>query len=162
MPVSRTKRAQVAERRRQNIELRTAGQSWDAIAAQLGYSSRGAACQDFGRALKERLAEQADAVDHFREVELERLDALQRKAWAVLDGAHLMLHAGEPVRVEGADGRMVTLRDHTPALQAIDRLLKIAERRSKLLGLDAPTQVEHEGGVTVRYEIDGVDLGALS
>ncbi len=34
------------------------------------------------------------------------------------------------------------LRDRAPVLAAIDRLLKIEERRAKLLGLDAPVRAE--------------------
>ena len=38
------------------------------------------------------------------------------------------------------------LLDDGPVLQAVDRLLKIADRRAKLLGLDAPKRVEVSDG----------------
>jgi hypothetical protein len=37
---------------------------------------------------------------------------------------------------------------------AIDRLLKIEERRAKMRGTDAPEKVEHSGSVTQRSEIE--------
>jgi hypothetical protein len=53
------------------------------------------------------------------------------------------------------------LLDDAPVLAAVDRLLKVQERRAKLLGLDVPVkrQVEVDGGL--RYEVVGVDLDQL-
>ncbi len=160
MPVSRVKRAQIAERRRRCVELRIEGKQFTEIADILGYGSRGAACQDFGRALKERLAEQAEAVDQYRELELERLDALQRAAWAVLAKRHVLVQGGKVVRYADDDGaEEVPLEDDGPTLAAIDRLLKIAERRARLLGLDSPVKIDQGG--TVTYVIENVDMSKL-
>ena len=63
-----------------------------------------------------------ESADKLRMIELDRLDRMQ----AVL-----------AKRVNDGD------------LGAIDRWLKIAERRAKILGLDAPTKVEQSGEVTV-------------
>jgi len=75
---------------------------------------------------------------------------LERNHFTVTQGGQVVYHGGE------------ALVDDAPVLAAIDRLLKIDEqrrrvdeRRSKLLGLDMPTKVEHSGGVT--YEIIGVN-----
>jgi len=46
-----------------------------------------------------------------------------------------------------------------PVLAANDRLLRIQERRAKLLGIEAPTQIVTDA--TVRYEIVGVDIDKL-
>lgn len=46
------------------------------------------------------------------------------------------------------------------AFSATDRLLKIHERRARLWGIDAPVQGQTE--MTVRYELVGVDLEALT
>lgn len=157
------KRAQVAERRTAAIALRAEGRSWDEIAAQLGYKTRGAACQDVSRALEVRLQEQNDQIDHLRAIELERLDAMEREVWVVLRARHVKVSGANIVREDGEDGEPgEPLIDDAPVLAAVDRLNRISERRSKLLGLDAPAHVEHDGQVTVRYQIDGVDLGALS
>jgi hypothetical protein len=72
--------------------------------------------------------------DALHRMELERLDDLERRAREVMDGERVLL--------------------------AIDRLLRIGERRAKLLGLDAPVQAK--AGVAVRYELVGVDVAQLT
>ncbi|GAA2395473.1 hypothetical protein GCM10010404_61300 [Nonomuraea africana] len=59
------------------------------------------------------------------------------------------------------DGRGEPLEDDAPVLAAIDRMLKIQERRAKLLGLDIPVKQLVGGDVTVTYQFEGVDLGEL-
>src|SRR5699024_8410222 len=87
----------------------------------------GASYRDIGNALgcstvtamndcKEALAEiPMQQADEMRTVELSRLDLLQRAVW------------GKAIKGD---------------LQAVDRALKIIDRRAKLLGLDAPQQVQ--------------------
>jgi hypothetical protein len=58
----------------------------------------------------------------------------------VLEAEHHVTQVGRLVR--GPDGE--PLRDHGPTLAAIDRLLKIMERRAKLVGLDAPVRARVE------------------
>lgn len=70
------------------------------------------ALQDCKEALADIPAQQADEM---RTVELSRLDRLQRAVW--------------PRAVKGD-------------LQAVDRAIKIIDRRAKLFGLDAPQQVQ--------------------
>lgn len=125
-------RIDVAERRTKAINLRRDGHTWEDIATQLGYADRGAACKDVSRALAARLAEQGQAADEAREIELERLDDLWRRALAVLTAQHEVIYQGEATGIP----------DDGPSLAAIDRLLRISDRRAKLLGLDAPTRVE--------------------
>jgi hypothetical protein len=62
-------------------------------------------------------------------------------------------------RLDDLEERMRALVERDPTA-ATDRLLKIADRRAKLLGLDAPLQVQQQQ--TVRYEIVGVDPSALT
>ncbi len=123
--------------------MRIAGADWQQIADQFGYASRGAACKDVTRALEARLIEQHTSVEMLRQTELIRLDALTREAWAVMKRRHVTVSAGQVVMV--VDERTHTetpLVDDKPTLDAIDRLLKIQDRRAKLLGLDAPKKVE--------------------
>jgi hypothetical protein len=63
------------------------------------------------------------------------LDELTRKAFEVLDATHYV-HTPAGKLVYGPDGH--PLVDPMPALYAIDRLLRIDERRARLFGLDAP------------------------
>lgn len=125
-------RAEVAQRRAAAIQLRIQGATWQAIADELDYGSRQEACRDVGRALAEAREETADVAAEYRELELERLDALTRAAMEVLEARH--------VKAVGTGENMELLEDNGPKLQAVDRLLKIAESRRRLLGLDAETE----------------------
>lgn len=75
---ARLKRAQVMERRTQVVELASAGLDYDEIAAQLGYANRSGAWKAHQRALATK---QAEKVEDFRALEMERLDALQLAVW---------------------------------------------------------------------------------
>ncbi|MEV5819285.1 hypothetical protein AB0L22_08930 [Micromonospora haikouensis] len=136
---TKPQRVAIAERRAKNVALRMAGKSWAAIAAELDYGSPGAACQDFSRALEASIAEQHRSVELYREEELQRLDMLLAEAWAVLKRQHVTVSHGRVIRDEETDKPLI---DDGPTLAAIDRVLKIQERRAKYLGLDAPTKVE--------------------
>ncbi len=131
-------RVSVAQRRTKAVQLRLEGKSYQQIADALGYSSRSAACVDVTRALEAAVAEQRTSVEALREEELQRLDLLLVEAWAVLKRAHVTVSHGKVIVDE--DGNKIL--DDGPVLQAIDRVLKIQERRAKFLGLDAP--VRHE------------------
>jgi len=77
---------------------------------------------------RERCREEAE---HVRALELQRLDDLYTKAWDLVDAG-------------GSE-------------TAIDRCLRIMERRSKLLGLDAAEKVEHSGDLVINLR--SVDMG---
>jgi hypothetical protein len=113
MPESKTspRRLASAERQRKALELRAIGMTYEAIADQVGYKSRQAAFDAIDRALKKMLREPAEQA---RNLDLKRLDAMTLALWSQAR--------------QGNQG-------------AIDRLLRIMERRAKLLGLDAPTKV---------------------
>jgi hypothetical protein len=138
MPASRAKRADTAQRRKQAIDMRMAGASYQQIADRLGYTTRGAACQDVTRALETAVVEQARSVEAYREEELQRLDVLLAEAWAVLKRQHVTVSHGRVIK----DDFDEPILDDGPTLSAIDRILKIQERRAKFLGLDAPQRHE--------------------
>lgn len=95
------------------FKLRKAGASYELIAEKLNYASPGSAQSTIARILKNNY--KPDDVDEVMLMELQRLDALQLVAWR---------------RAREGD------------LKAIDRILKIMERRSDYLGLDAPEPVD--------------------
>ena len=105
---SQTRRVKAHARHLQALELRKAGATYQVIADQLGYASAKGAHKAVASALKATLREAGDDV---RALELERLDAMLLALWR---------------RVQNGDER------------AIDRALKIEERRAKRLGLDTP------------------------
>ena len=82
-------------------------------------------------------------------MELERLDRLYEAAVGVLERHHVTVSQGRVVQLDGEP-----LPDDGPVLQAIDRLLKLQERRARLLGLDAAQKLDVSGNVS--YTVVGV------
>jgi hypothetical protein len=112
--------ALVSEREHQAVQLALAGATFDQIAQQVGYANRSAAWKAVQRALARV---EAHDVGSLREVEGARLDRLQVAVW--------------PAALRGE-------------VKAATVVLRIMERRARLLGLDAPLRAD----VGVRPEID--------
>jgi len=110
------------------IDLRRQGWTYGEIAKEVGYADHTGARLAVLRGMQRALQEPADEL---REMEATRLDALQQAYWRpALDG----------------DVKAATI------------LLKLMERRSKLLGLDQPIKVESnvtvfEGGSELDAEV---------
>jgi hypothetical protein len=136
----------VAERDRRAAELRGKGWSYRKIAAELKIDVH-TAHDAVERALRAIRAEGAAEV---RQLELERLDRMYEAVLGVLEREHVTVSNGKVIYV-GEE----PLKDDDPVLRAVDRLLKIQERRARLLGLDAEQKVNMSGGLTV--EIVGVN-----
>lgn len=133
------KQLRAIERQSQALELRKLGLSYQKIGDQMGMTRQGArqlVHRAYGHLLDKLRAEEVLAAV---QLELERLDE-----WQVL------------VLRELRKGNV---------LPAIDRLVKISERRAKLLGLDAPVrhkaEVSGPGGEPVPVAAE-VDLEQLS
>jgi hypothetical protein len=118
LPASQADRDRVAARRSRALQLRAAGLTWQAIADELGYRAAGHAAQDVARALAARKNLLDNQAALFVTLELERLDSLERAVQTVM-------------RQASAEG------DRSMVLRAADRLVRVSERRAKLLGLDA-------------------------
>lgn len=117
MVASKAQRAKTAQRRSQAIALKLAGAEWQQIADTLGYADRGAACKDVTRALETYVAEGQAGAEVLRETELLRLDRIQRGHWS---------------QAVGGDSR------------SADTVLKVIDRRCRLLGLDVPPDVQEQ------------------
>jgi hypothetical protein len=113
-------------------QLKADGHTYRQIAQIQGCSPSGAHAR-VERAIK---AVPVDAVESLRAVELERLDEMYRVALSQLRTDAVRVDHGRIVRDD--DGN--PLIDHGAKLIALDRLLKIQDRRAKLLGLDAPSR----------------------
>lgn len=94
------------EKERRVLELRLARYRWQDIATNVGYASAGAAFNAYKRALIRTLQEPAEEI---RQQERERLDRIDNALYQ---------------------------RAITGDLPAIHALLKVMDRRAKLLGLD--------------------------
>jgi len=127
----------MAERRARVVNMRVSGATPDQIARQLGLSVSQVR-HDIERTLKHRTAELGAAVEDLRSLEAEKLDAMERVAWKVLGKPHYAVSATGNV-ARHPDTKEVLI-DDGPTLQAISSLLRIQERRAKLLGLDQPTR----------------------
>jgi len=107
------------EKQAQALKLRLAGVSYDDIARTVGYKGPSGAYQAVKSAMKKTLQEPAGEL---RTLEITRLDEALRAIWPQVKKGNLL---------------------------AIDRYLKISERRAKILGIDSKTQVEISGEVKV-------------
>ncbi|APZ43848.1 hypothetical protein [Acidihalobacter ferrooxydans] len=101
-------------RRKEAVKLRLAGLSYRQIGDRLGISHV-AALNHVRAVLDELRSETAETAEQIRRIELERLDCATALAMRMID-------RGE--------------------LAGIDRLIKIQERRARLLGLDAAERVD--------------------
>ena len=124
------------------LELRRAGLTWQRIAEEVGYADHSGAYAAYKRAMKRVLQQPAEEL---RNAELDRLDRLQLAVWQ------------KAMRGES---------------NAINSILRIMERRARLLGLDAPQKIQAEvmnydagsGGLDAEVErfariIDAVIIG---
>jgi hypothetical protein len=97
------------------LELRRSGETWERIAIAVGYANASGAQKAYARVVTRV---QRESVDEIRDLELDRLDRIQRAYW-------------KPAIVD-LDKR------------AAEVVLKVMDRRAKLLGLEAPTKVQAE------------------
>lgn len=153
MPASIDKQIQVLERRAQAVDMRRQSIPWSVIAERLGYANAGVVAQEVLRALREANYELREQLDGYRQLELEKLDALERLMWAIIRKKHILAQHGRIVFDPQTGEPML---DDGPLFNAADRLLKISERRSKLLGWDAPTKLEVQATDELDREIAGL------
>jgi hypothetical protein len=118
----------VFDKERQVLELRLQGYTFDVIAEHVGYASPGSAHNAYKRGLMRTLQEPSQEL---RDLEIARLDRLMNGVWEK------------------------ALLGDVPAVNAV---LKILERRAKMLGLDAPAKIQaevtnYEGGTDIDREV---------
>ena len=119
------KRTASAERRLRALELRKSGHTYEQIADDLGINVS-AAYRHVVLALQAIREKTNEAADEVRTLEITRIDTMIGVLWPrVLKGDYL----------------------------AMDRVIKLMERRSKMLGLDAPakSEITSDGVVTINF-----------
>ena len=112
-PRSDKGRLRAEEQRLKAVQLRLAGATYEQIGQQLG-CTRPNAYYLVSTALARTKARTEDTVEEMRALDLGRMDAMLLGIWQ-----------------QAAQGNLFV----------IDRVLKILERRAKLMGLDAPTKL---------------------
>jgi hypothetical protein len=116
MPAHGQKEA-AAVRRQKSLDLRIAGVRYRQIGAQLDVSHQ-TAYRDVQTALGELATLQAGKAEKLRELEVERCDRLTLALWP---------------------------KARTGDEKAVRAVIAVMDRRARLLGLDAPTKLEHAG-----------------
>lgn len=125
-----------AERDAKACEMKSRGATYQQISDTLGYGSRANA----HRAVKSALAAiPIESAEELRRLQLDTLEYLAGHAARVLERQHLTITQSGRIVVDD-DGQEVL--DDGPILAAIDRILRIQDRKAKLMGLDAPVKTE--------------------
>jgi hypothetical protein len=106
------------------LELRVAGHSWEEVARLAGYTTKSNAFKAANSLLKKNVAED---VETYRALEDMRLDKLWQAVYPLAVG-----YTETTVDDDGEPCIVV----HPVDMAAVDRAVKIAERRSRLQGLD--------------------------
>lgn len=166
--VRQIRRSKAIEQERRALKLRLAGKSHEDIGRALGVT-RSRATQILNAALAKRRQERDEAADALLDLELAKLDQMERELVPLIVGQVRKIKADlaayevkmaeweaavEAAKEAGNDPpRMPKLRQPwtlNDILLAVDRNLKLGERRAKLLGLDNPKPAEVDIG-------DGLD-----
>ena len=134
MPISRAQKIAVNARRAKLVEYRRQKIPYSRFYEELGYGSVNEATKDFKRTLEESIARQDNNVELYREEQLQELEYLAEEAHAILREVHYIVGVSGKVALDPDTDR--PLIDHTPRLQAIDRLLRILDRVAKLRGTE--------------------------
>lgn len=128
------------------LELRVRGWSFPRCADELGIT-QGYAYKLYKESMRQIVE---PGVHEVRDLELTRLDGLVEECYNIINAEVFLVSGGKVVRdvITDDDGKvvlddeqqpkLVRLRDYAMKLAAMDRLIKLGERRSRLLGLDAP------------------------
>ncbi len=124
-------------------ELRSKSLTYQQIATELGLETAAGAYQAVQRGIREIPTEGAAEA---RRIELAKLDTVERAAWAILEAHHFVMIESGPKAgtiIYHPQRPAEPLTDPAPVLAAIDRIVRTSERRSKLMGLDAPRETLH-------------------
>ena len=125
------RRIKTTEKTLKALTLRKKGFNYTKIGEELG-CARQTACRYVLSELENLADKCREEAARVRDLELQRLDELYLVAWKAI--------------AEGSD------------LVAIDRCLRIMERRAKLLGLDAAQKVDVNGIAELHFDREDEDL----
>ncbi|MBM9467250.1 hypothetical protein [Nakamurella leprariae] len=149
----KTSRTAIEERRRaaEAVQLRAQGYTHQQIADELGYRDRSGAHRAISGALA---AVESESVEELRKVMDDQLDTAMRQVLPLVQGepnlgwlTDLDTESMTPQQLDELAERVAGLIEDKLELRlkAVDRLVKIQERRAKLHGVDAPIRTEVSG-----------------
>ncbi len=140
--VTHSSRILAKQREERAVELRLQGWKLTDIAKEVGYRDHAGVRVALLRCIA-RIPTVENVVE-LRQREIAMLDEVEREAW---EQWHRSTEDAETVTASGGDGKkksaITTKREGqsgNPAL--LEKIIKCSERRSKLLGLDAPQQFD--------------------
>jgi len=140
-----TSREFVAERDARIFKMRQAGTSVSEIARRFGVST-GTVSRSIQRQLEKMNREAILAYPEMLRLELERLDSLQQAIWPMTQHRKQVMDDGTEIQLE-------------PDIKAIQQVLSIMDKRTKLLGIEQ-TNINMQmdvtsGGQAIRATIAG-------
>ncbi len=121
------------ENRLKAVQLRLRGLSYDEIAKTMGLSNRSVAWKLVTAAIEDTLQETREDVSEYVATQVLQIDRLIRAVFPMATGS-------------------------PPDLKAVDRMVKLMDRKARLLGLDAGTRALL--GTDGQDEVDGRDAVA--
>jgi len=144
-----------AERNAEIFRLRTEEWTQPQIAKKFGISQQRVS-QICDQAMKNLTL---PAIEDMRKAAAAKLDLAEQAVWEVLRRKHVVVQGGRPARHSHVDDDGVeqpgeVIIDDKPILDAVDRLLRIEQRRAVTFGYEAEQKVNLSGGV--KYEIVGI------
>ncbi|MEW5943507.1 MAG: sigma factor-like helix-turn-helix DNA-binding protein [Pseudomonadota bacterium] len=155
--ITSAKSIREAERRAEIIQMRLDGRSLQEIGDHMGITA-----VSVHNVITRALASMAkEPAEELLGLELARLDSLYAEAMNVLRSFTPLLHNGKVVQIPviNRDGEIVKdpgtgqpltciAEDKAARLAAIAAAVRVMERRSRLLGLDAPSRMQADFNVT--------------
>ena len=140
MTVKPVRKLEIVQRRQKVAELYLQGWQQDAIAKELGLRQP-MISEDLARirqAWRESAIRDFDAA---RDLELERLNRIEREAWAGWQRSQLPNQSATVDGEAGSQKAKRTVRHQYGDPRFLDIVLRCNEARRKLLGIDAPTKI---------------------
>lgn len=136
----------LSERDTKIMKLRQAGVSLTEIGKRFNMTSRGVATR-IRKVLEDMNSEALMAYPELLRMELERLDSLQAAIWPMTQHRKVTADDGQEIQLE-------------PDVKAIQQVLGIMDRRSRLLGMERTNisiQMESNQNVNVRATLAGAE-----
>ncbi len=140
MPLAPSKRLALLQRRRQVAELYLRSWTQTAIAERLGVTQP-TICEDLKRIRQQWRESAIRDFDAAREQELQKLDLVEREAWAAWERSQ-QVQESTRVTQDGSGKRAQKTVEHPVGdPRYLEQVHKCIAARRALLGLDAPTRI---------------------
>lgn len=129
------------ERENRAVAMRRDNHDYGTIARACGWETEAGARLAVERALKRA---EATNIEEYRRVEGAKLDQAEAELLEIRQTRHVVVSHGRvvydlgPDNEDGSRGESVPVEDVGPRIRAIQAFIRVAERRSKLMGGDAP------------------------